>query len=300
MLTLILHHLREVDRRKLFSDLGYQSLFDYCVRELGYSEGQAGRRIQAMRLMRELPEIEDKIRTGNLSLSNLSQAQSHFRLAGKTTIKEKTSILTLLENKSAREGQKVLLSLEPRAPLPKERERPLSESHSEVRFVMSEELRTQLEEVRSLLGPKGAKMSLAELLAEMAGLSAHALKEKKFGKKRVRAQNTPTPTPTPTPASESPKTANSRKASRADQFKVWERANGKCERCGSKRNLNLDHKLPYALGGLSTAENLRLLCQHCNQRAAIKVFGLRKVGRQDQRSVQISKTKPMECPQTAD
>ncbi len=34
MLTEILYHLREVERRKLFCDLGYQSLFEYGVKEL--------------------------------------------------------------------------------------------------------------------------------------------------------------------------------------------------------------------------------------------------------------------------
>ncbi|PIT99630.1 MAG: hypothetical protein COT74_11590, partial [Bdellovibrionales bacterium CG10_big_fil_rev_8_21_14_0_10_45_34] len=41
LLTEVLQHMREIDRRKLFSDLGYRSLFDYAVKELGYSEGQA-------------------------------------------------------------------------------------------------------------------------------------------------------------------------------------------------------------------------------------------------------------------
>src|SRR5690606_12598786 len=79
LLTEVLHHLREVERRKLFSDLGYPSLFAYAVGELKYSEGQAGRRIQAMRLIRLLPEVEQQVAAGSLSLSNVSQAQSYFR-----------------------------------------------------------------------------------------------------------------------------------------------------------------------------------------------------------------------------
>jgi uncharacterized coiled-coil DUF342 family protein len=78
-LTQVLHHLREIERRKLFSDLGYRSLFEYAVEELRYSEGQAGRRIQAMRLMREIPEMEKKVESGSLSLSNVSQAVGMFQ-----------------------------------------------------------------------------------------------------------------------------------------------------------------------------------------------------------------------------
>lgn len=51
---------------------------------------------------------------------------------------------------------------------------------------MSDDFKKQLDEVRSLLGPKAIHMSLAQLIEHMAQLSTQALKEKKFGKKRVR------------------------------------------------------------------------------------------------------------------
>lgn len=43
--------------------------------------------------------------------------------------------------------------------------------------------------------------------------------------------------------------------------------------CGSKVRLQLDHIRPVALGGPSTVENLRLVCERHNQLAARKVFG---------------------------
>mgnify|MGYP001047181980 CR=1 FL=1 len=46
----ILHHMREIDRRRLYSDIGYQSLFDYAVKQLGYSASAAYRRIQAAQI----------------------------------------------------------------------------------------------------------------------------------------------------------------------------------------------------------------------------------------------------------
>lgn len=49
------------------------------MKECGFSEDQAARRISVMRLLKELPEIEDKISSGELSLSNLNQAQSLFQ-----------------------------------------------------------------------------------------------------------------------------------------------------------------------------------------------------------------------------
>ena len=57
----ILNHLAEIQRRRLFADLGYSSLFAYCVSELKYSHAQAQRRIEAMRLLVEIPEVKEKI-----------------------------------------------------------------------------------------------------------------------------------------------------------------------------------------------------------------------------------------------
>jgi hypothetical protein len=66
----VLRHLREVERRMLFAELGYPSLFAYATSELGYSEAAASRRIEAMRAMREVAELENKIESGELSLAN--------------------------------------------------------------------------------------------------------------------------------------------------------------------------------------------------------------------------------------
>ncbi len=393
LLTQVLHHLREVERRKLFSDLGYPSLFEYAVQELKYSEGQAGRRIQAMRLLKELPDLESKIESGALSLSNICQAQSFFRekeksrksvlelevqklgvqekgahvhaqvrnqaqnssgvsqnpLGSKLSAQEKLEVLQSLENCSAREGQKKLVKLEPALARPKERERVIAEDLTQVSFVVSEELKGKLEEVRSLLGHKAVGLGWAELVGAMAELSLVSLREKRFGKKgaretegaqqmtlvvngpeggaddsngaegpkgvdgarvsgsagewslaqpsrtgkaktkRVRCGGAPTRTAAPT--SELARGAESkvgkiglrRRVPREVQRQVWRRDEGRCQNCGMQRGLELDHIKPVALGGSSGAENLRLLCRPCNQREAVKVFGVKKITRMVER-----------------
>src|SRR4051812_6432641 len=65
----LLQHLQEVERRKLYLDLGYPSLYDYVIKELKFSEGSAYRRIQAMRLSKDLPEAALKLADGRLSLT---------------------------------------------------------------------------------------------------------------------------------------------------------------------------------------------------------------------------------------
>ena len=91
----VLRHLAEIDSRKLFFKQGFFSLFDYAVRELGYSEGAAYRRIKAMKLCRELPETANRLQSGRLSLSAASQLQVFFEKQDKKIKEEKKKALSL-------------------------------------------------------------------------------------------------------------------------------------------------------------------------------------------------------------
>ena len=91
----VLRHLAEIDSRKLFFSQGFFSLFDYAVRELGYSEGAAYRRIKAMKLCRELPETANRLQLGKLSLSAASQLQVFFEKQDKKIKEEEKKALSL-------------------------------------------------------------------------------------------------------------------------------------------------------------------------------------------------------------
>ena len=128
--ALVLEHLREVERRRLYADLGYPSLFEFAVSELKYSESSAHRRISAMRLSREVPSVAPAIEAGTLSLSVVSQAQRFFRVEkienGKTyTPTQKEEILEGLIGKSSRECERDLAARSPEF-APKEKTRALS------------------------------------------------------------------------------------------------------------------------------------------------------------------------------
>ncbi len=55
------------------------------------------------------------------------------------------------------------------------------------------------------------------------------------------------------------------------QRSVWSKSQGQCEatthqkRCSSRYRLQIDHKMPLALGGSNDPANLRILCFHHNQ-----------------------------------
>ena len=67
----LLAHLAELDERGLCLELGYSSLFKYCVEALGFCESSAGRRIAAARVCRKYPEAFGRVANGELKLSVL-------------------------------------------------------------------------------------------------------------------------------------------------------------------------------------------------------------------------------------
>lgn len=236
----VLHHLREIDRRKLFSDQGYRSLYDYCVRELKYTEAAAHRRIAASRLLTELPFLEKKIENGSLNLTNLASLTQFFRQENIVGIKEKEITLKRVEGLSTRECELRLLEMSTKPP----------EIKKEAIWVTKDVI-LQLKEYRDL---KGSTESLADVVAETVTSALSELQKSKFklvDRPRIS------------------RFSNSRTPSASVKREVYQRDKN-CVKCGGKFNLQYDHKLPYSLGGEATVENIRLLCFNCNQRERIR------------------------------
>ncbi len=55
------------------------------------------------------------------------------------------------------------------------------------------------------------------------------------------------------------------------RFAVWRRDQGKCVKCGSKKNLEFDHIIPVSEGGSNTERNIQILCQKCNREKSNKI-----------------------------
>jgi hypothetical protein len=64
----VIQLLQEIYDRRLHLKRGYPSLHQYCVKELRYSDGAAYRRIKAMKLTQDMPEVIKSIESGSLSL----------------------------------------------------------------------------------------------------------------------------------------------------------------------------------------------------------------------------------------
>jgi 5-methylcytosine-specific restriction endonuclease McrA len=115
----ILLHLNEVYRRRLYLGLGYRSLFDYCVRHLGYSRSAAGRRFQTARCIREFPEVYRMLETGEANLSTITLVASVL------SHENKTDILDRIRGKSQEEVEAIAAGYRPPVPQ-RDRVKPVS------------------------------------------------------------------------------------------------------------------------------------------------------------------------------
>lgn len=111
----ILCHINEIESRRLYAELGYESMFRYLTAHLKYSEDAAYRRLSAARLLRKSPEIAERLEDGRLTLTQLTQVQSALRQEMKRHTDNPSiipvaipQILEKIENKNSFETKKTL------------------------------------------------------------------------------------------------------------------------------------------------------------------------------------------------
>lgn len=257
----ILLHLREVDRRKLFSAEGYPSLRNFAMNELNYSEDQAERRIAAMRLLKDIPEAEAKIKDGSLTLSTLAQAQWHFK-RNDFSKSEKLEVLKKLENATKKQTRAILHN----------------DDKTRYSFAADSSFEKLIEDLRALhphLSFDDLNKKVWELAYEKLHPNAKIERaEKRLEKTQTRAGRVFTDKQSD---EREARAERSRFISAELKRAVWRKYEGKCALCKSVYALEYDHILPFAKGGLSIESNLRLLCRNCNHLKAIEHYGIRKM-----------------------
>lgn len=250
IMSKVLHHLREIDRRKLYAELGFPSMFTYCTEELKYSPDQAQRRICASRMMAVLPEIEKKLDDGSLNLTILGMANSYFNENNLDTA-DKKEVLDQISNKSKREVEKMFAPEIPHAPV-NEAERKVSKTKTKITLILDDTVVEKLRELQGLLS-HSKKRALPELIdflctqeLKKRNRPAAASKVKSKTKEIVKIGTK----------------AIGRTIPASIKKEVWLKAEGKCQHplCKSKYFLQIHHLVPYSEGGLHTTQNLRLLC----------------------------------------
>jgi 5-methylcytosine-specific restriction endonuclease McrA len=207
-----------------------------------------------------VPEAEDKIRDGSLTLSVAAKVKDF--LAVKKL--DPAEVLSAVEGKSFREVERILQQLAPDR-LPRETCRPVGAEHTEIRLIVDAETMQRLDRLKS----RRRKKTYAALVRDL--VAAEWEREKKMegraaattSKVNIMARNVPEPI----------------------RRLVWRRDHGACtyvypetgKKCSSDKFLEIDHIHPRALGGDHALDNLRLLCREHNLLMAAKHFGMNKI-----------------------
>src|SRR4051812_20336004 len=108
----LLLHLGEIDERKLYLDRAFSSMFVFCTREPGFSEGAAYNRILVARAASKLPAVVEALRSGQVHLAGLRLLAPHL------TEENHAELLRRSAGRTKEEIGEVVAALAPRPPMP--------------------------------------------------------------------------------------------------------------------------------------------------------------------------------------
>ena len=282
VMAVVIEHIAEVMRRKLFLTLGYESIYHYLTKKFAYSESCAYRRMQAARALLQVPEIKSGLEDGLLNLSQICLVQKTLRqeerVLGETVSSAKRlEIFARLNGKTGRESEKILdahVSVE--LPRKMASEKHFSDESVELTLKVSAELFTQLQKVKGLyshIAPEADWVRILELMTEDVikkrdplAKQPKALTTRSFAKMKVPGvvKNSNMKKRRPIPS--------------AVKRYILARDEGKCQyvsadgrQCASRHQLEFDHIHPVRHGGTNDPQNLRVLCRlHNDFRALTK------------------------------
>tara|TARA_B100001248_G_C27398388_1_gene467575 strand:- start:2522 stop:3292 length:771 start_codon:yes stop_codon:yes gene_type:complete len=236
----ILEKLQVVYDQKDFA--GYSNLFEYMVKGLGYSEATASLRQSCLRLLREMPELKDKVREGKLSYTTIARS---YKFIKEQPTAKKRATLSSLENQSSR---KALEILEKQSPAP---EIQVQKRHYQDRvrltIDLSHEEYEKLQRLKALSSHRYG--SYEELIKSFIAKAHKKYEDDDFKQSRSK---------------------NPRYISQRLRNHLLKQANYRCQKagCTQDHHLQIDHIQPVARGGQATAENLQVLCFYHNQQKA--------------------------------
>jgi 5-methylcytosine-specific restriction endonuclease McrA len=274
----IVLYLAEVDRRGIYREAGFSSLFTFCTERLGYSEAGAGRRVRAARCLAQSPEIYSQLKSGAITLCSLAEVAAVFTPANQELV------LTAIQGASKREAQIIAQSFG--APKPAKRSTirakkvlitppvefgnaestpPVTAPRYSFSFEVSQEVMDLYTEAHEIMGHLKPEEVFEKALR-------HFIAQKKQAP-RVVAAKVIVKQDNPVPPKSRAVPLNIRRA-------VLQRDNYQCtycaadgKRCSERVGLEIDHIKPYALGGSHQIENLRVVCKAHNTLFAEQVFG---------------------------
>lgn len=297
----LLAHIAEVEARRLYLPAAYPSMLDWLTRELEFSYDAALRRLRASRVARRFPAVFAAVADGALDVTAV------LLLAPELTPENASELLAAVSRKSKTEIQQLLarrarptpqLPLTPKAPATPATQRP-QVAPAPLSPIDSTESAQPMEPLFADLGadeqapppeprqwvslPKSTMAKIARLLE----LSGHTLPARTSAAAIDRAVEALVEQiekrklgRTHAPARAARPATNARTIPAHVRRAVSERDGDRCafvsadgRRCECRTDLEFDHVVPLARGGLTTVENVRLCCRAHNQYEAERVFG---------------------------
>jgi len=152
----ILLVLKEIKYRRIYASLGYSSLFEMLVRHFHLSETSSYQRLNALKLMESVPAVAKEIFNGDLSLTNAATLQSFIQRTEKEqnkplSLNEKIELIHEIKNKSTKEAQQILATINPTAVMPRQKEKMITEQITQLQILVDTETLAQLKQVQNLL-----------------------------------------------------------------------------------------------------------------------------------------------------
>src|SRR5690606_23811912 len=139
--------LQQVDAKKVYRRLGFNSLHDYVTRHLKLPSGTASGFIAVARKSVQIPELQREIFQGNLSVSMAK------RVTRVITPENKTHWIEKAKSSTQRELEEAVAEIDPQMAVP-ERLKPVSGNRTELRVGLSREVEARLRRVQDLLSQK--------------------------------------------------------------------------------------------------------------------------------------------------
>jgi hypothetical protein len=264
---LILWHVNEVERRRLYAILGFSSMMDYLIEHLKYNSSSAYERLQASRLLRKLPQLADRLENGTLNLTQLVQVNvclnKEAKAGNEVSLEQTIQVFEQIESLNKFETQKAL-AVEFNQPIQiHEVIKPQRDNSIRMELSFSVEEMEILKQARELLSHSLPNATWAQAITYLAKQQV----QKVMGKEKSAKTNSTANSTQSFPA------AGIRKAIKVTtRRELLKKAQSCCEyvdpiskrRCSGKYQLQIDHIFPLALGGSNDPSNLRVLCRTHN------------------------------------
>ncbi len=298
-----LARIAEAESRRLYLPAGYASMREYCVGHLRLPEEVAYKRTRVARAARKHPAILQGIAQRKYHVSTLvilvpfltpenadelleaavdqsragierllaeryprPDVAAHFQV---TDPPAELGLAGQLETSPVSPREDGELETSPVRPMPRARIRPLSPGRVEWHMTVEKKTQDLLLCAQELLSHQLPSREPGKVVHRALELLVKSLRKSRCG------------------ATNRPRTRQVRSTSRnpryipnAVKLKVWERDGGRCtftsesgHRCESRTQIEYDHVVPVARGGMATFANLRLRCRAHNQYEAERSFG---------------------------